>query len=163
MQTASKIMCQGVWKLFGPSPERFLAQQKSSDKTDNDAIKSAGYIPAVADATLDVHNGELLVLMGLSGSGKSTLVRCLSRLIEPTAGHIEIDGEDLLAMSSKRLIELRRHKMGMVFQHFALFPNRTVVENVAFPLEVPGMDKSHRLTKAEEILDLVGLAGRGSY
>ena len=101
--------------------------------------------------------------MGLSGSGKSTLVRCMSRLIEPTAGEIEFDGEDLRAASERELVELRRHKMGMVFQHFALFPHRTVLENVAFPLEVQGVDVATRNARALEIIDLVGLHGRGNY
>jgi len=101
--------------------------------------------------------------MGLSGSGKSTLVRCMSRLIEPTAGEIEFDGEDLRAASERELVELRRHKMGMVFQHFALFPHRTVLENVAFPLEVQGVDVTTRNARALEIIDLVGLHGRGNY
>ncbi|MEO2085636.1 MAG: ATP-binding cassette domain-containing protein, partial [Acidimicrobiales bacterium] len=107
--------------------------------------------------------GELVVLMGLSGSGKSTLVRCMSRLIEPTAGEIEFDGEDLRAASERELVELRRHKMGMVFQHFALFPHRTVLDNVAFPLEVQGVDLATRHARALEIIDLVGLHGRGNY
>jgi glycine betaine/proline transport system ATP-binding protein len=101
--------------------------------------------------------------MGLSGSGKSTLVRCMSRLIEPTAGEIEFDGEDLRAASERELVELRRHKMGMVFQHFALFPHRTVLENVAFPLEIQGIDLAIRNARALEIIDLVGLHGRGDY
>jgi glycine betaine/proline transport system ATP-binding protein len=101
--------------------------------------------------------------MGLSGSGKSTLVRCMSRLIEPTAGEIEFDGEDLRAASERELVELRRHKMGMVFQHFALFPHRTVLDNVAFPLEVQGVDLATRHARALEIIDLVGLHGRGNY
>ena len=102
-------------------------------------------------------------IAGGSGSGKSTLVRCMSRLIEPTAGEIEFDGEDLRAASERELVELRRHKMGMVFQHFALFPHRTVLENVAFPLEVQGVDVATRNARALEIIDLVGLHGRGNY
>jgi glycine betaine/proline transport system ATP-binding protein len=130
---------------------------------DVETIKDAGYIPAVVDASFDVYAGEILVLMGLSGSGKSTLVRCLSRLIEPTSGDIQFEGVDLLNASSKELVELRRHTMGMVFQHFALFPHRTVAENIAFPLEVQGVNKRTRLNKAHEILELVGLEGRGGY
>ncbi len=155
------ITCRHVWKLYGSDPEGFLATHGGSPSTEQ--IKAADYIPAVVDANLDVYSGEILVLMGLSGSGKSTLVRCLSRLIEPTAGELSFDGIDLLAASSKELIELRRHKMGMVFQHFALFPHRTVIENIAFPLEVQGVDKAERLAKANEILELVGLEGRGNY
>ena len=156
-----KIICKNVWKLYGPDPKKFLAEHGGNP--DTAAIKAGGYIPAVRDASLEVNEGEIVVLMGLSGSGKSTLVRCLSRLIESTAGSIEFDGQDLLAVSEKELIELRRHKMGMVFQHFALFPHRTVLENVAFPLEVQGVDREVRNAKALEIIDLVGLAGRGGY
>ena len=156
-----KIICKNVWKLYGPDPKKFLAEHDGNP--DTAAIKAGGYIPAVRDASLEVNEGEIVVLMGLSGSGKSTLVRCLSRLIEATAGSIDFDGQDLLAVSEKELIELRRHKMGMVFQHFALFPHRTVLENVAFPLEVQGVDREVRNAKALEIIDLVGLAGRGDY
>ena len=155
------ISCRDVWKLYGPDPEKFLQRYDGAPSVD--AVKEAGYIPAVVSASLDVIPGEILVLMGLSGSGKSTLVRCLSRLIEPTAGSIHFGGIDLLAASGKELIDLRRHRMGMVFQHFALFPHRTVAENIVFPLEVQGVDGATRRARAEEILALVGLEGRGGY
>ena len=157
----AKVSCRNVWKLFGSDPEKFLAAH--GGVPDTEAITAAGYIPAVRDATVDVHEGEILVLMGLSGSGKSTLVRCMSRLIEATAGEIDFDGQDLRAASERELVEIRRHKMGMVFQHFALFPHRTVLENVAFPLEVQGVDLADRNARALEIIDLVGLHGRGDY
>ncbi|MDG2428961.1 MAG: glycine betaine/L-proline ABC transporter ATP-binding protein [Acidimicrobiales bacterium] len=156
-----KLVCRNLWKLYGPEPEKFLAAHGGNPSAE--IIKEEGYIPAVRNASLEVQEGEILVLMGLSGSGKSTLVRCMSRLIEPTAGEIDFDGQDLRAASERELVELRRHKMGMVFQHFALFPNRTVLENVAFPLEVQGVDRETRQTKALEIIDLVGLHGRGDY
>ena len=156
-----KIACRGVWKLFGPDPEAFL--QSQGGHPDPDTVKDSGYISAVCDATLDVYPGEILVIMGLSGSGKSTLVRCLSRLIEPTGGEIFFDGQDLLKASPKEMIEIRRHKMGMVFQHFALFPHRTVLENIAFPLEVQGVDRHKRESRAREIIELVGLHGRDGY
>ena len=159
--TQPKIVCRNVWKLYGPDPEKFLAAHGGEPSVAD--VKEAGYIPAVRDASLEVYEGEIVVLMGLSGSGKSTLLRCLSRLIDATAGQVEFDGQDLLAASDKEMIELRRHKMGMVFQHFALFPHRTVAENVAFPLEVQGVDRDTRLAKALEIIDLVGLEGRGDY
>ena len=159
--TQPKIVCRNVWKLYGPDPVKFLAAHDGNPSVE--AVKEAGYIPAVRDASLEVHEGEIVVLMGLSGSGKSTLVRCLSRLIDATAGQVDFDGQDLLATSDKEMIELRRHKMGMVFQHFALFPHRTVAENVAFPLEVQGIDRETRHAKALEIIDLVGLQGRGDY
>ena len=157
----AKISCRNVWKLFGSDPEKFLAAHKGVP--DTEAITAGGYIPAVRDASVDVHEGEILVLMGLSGSGKSTLVRCMSRLIEATSGEIDFDGQDLRAASERELVEIRRHKMGMVFQHFALFPHRTVLENVAFPLEVQGVELDERNARALEIIDLVGLHGRGGY
>ena len=157
----AKISCRNVWKLFGSDPEKFLAAH--GGVPDTEALTAGGYIPAVRDATVDVHEGEILVLMGLSGSGKSTLVRCMSRLIEATAGEIDFDGQDLRAASERELVEIRRHKMGMVFQHFALFPHRTVLENVGFPLEVQGVDLADRNARALEIIDLVGLHGRGDY
>lgn len=157
----TKIICQNVWKLFGPDPAGFLAQHGGDPSSE--AIKEGGYIPAVRDASIGVHTGEILVLMGLSGSGKSTLVRCLSRLVEPTAGDILFEGQSLLSATDKQLIEIRRHKMGMVFQHFALLPHRTVLDNVVFPLEVQGVEKSQRRAKGREILELVGLEGRDNY
>ena len=157
----SKISCRHVWKIFGPHPERFFHAHGGAPG--EDAFAGSGYIPAVRDATLDVFPGEILVIMGLSGSGKSTLVRCLSRLIEPTGGEILFDGRDLLKATPKEMIELRRHKMGMVFQHFALLPHRTVLHNVAFPLEVQGVARADRLRRAMEVIELVGLKGRESY
>jgi glycine betaine/proline transport system ATP-binding protein len=159
--TEPMISCRNVWKLFGPDPEAFLRQ--NNDNPDSAAIKQGGYIAAVRSVTLDVKPGEILVIMGLSGSGKSTLVRCMSRLIEPTGGEIDFEGIDLLNASPKEMIELRRHKMGMVFQHFALLPHRTVVQNVAFPLEVQGVDRATREAKAREMVELVGLKGREAY
>ena len=156
-----KISCQNVTKLYGKHPEAFL--QQHNFEPDDDAIKAAGYIPAVRNATFDVSEGEILVVMGLSGSGKSTLIRCLARLIQPTHGKVIFDGIDLLRASSKDLIELRRHKMGMVFQHFALLPHRNVLQNIAFPLEVQGIDRETREERAREIIRIVGLEGRDDY
>ena len=156
-----KIACRAVWKLFGRAPERFLETHEGNPPSD--AIKAAGLVPAVRDATLEVFPGEIVVIMGLSGSGKSTLVRCLSRLIEPTAGEILFEGRSLLAASPREMVELRRHKMGMVFQHFALLPHRTVLRNVSLPLEVQGIDKETRYARAMEVIELVGLAGRENY
>ena len=107
--------------------------------------------------------GEILVIMGLSGSGKSTLLRCMSKLIEPTHGQVFFEGKDLIKATQKELIEIRRHKMGMVFQHFALLPHRTVLQNVAFPLEVQGIDRDKRESRAEDVIKLVGLEGREKY
>lgn len=161
MSKTLKISCRNVWKLYGSAPEKFLAAHDHNPTTE--AIKAGAYIPAVRDATIDVYTGEILVIMGLSGSGKSTLVRCMSKLINPTAGAIDFDGIDLLAASPKELIEIRRHKMGMVFQNFALLPHRNVLRNIAFPLEVQGIDRDTREAKAREIIELVGLTGREKY
>ena len=155
------LECAGVWKLFGDGAVDFLAG-RAGDVTLED-LHSHGLIGAVRDASLRVREGEIFVIMGLSGSGKSTLVRCMSRLIEPTAGRILFDGEDLLGMPEKKLIELRRHEMGMVFQHFALLPHLNVLGNVAFPLEVQGMVRTERERRAMEVIELVGLRGRERY
>ena len=155
------ISCRNVWKLYGAEPEAFLKRHKGNPSTE--AIKKERYIPAVRDVTLDVFPGEILIIMGLSGSGKSTLVRCLSRLIESTSGEIFFEGKDLLKATPKEMIELRRHKMGMVFQHFALLPHLTVLRNVAFPLKVQGIDRPKRHARAKEMIDLVGLTGREKY
>jgi glycine betaine/proline transport system ATP-binding protein len=152
-----KLACRHVWKIYGAHPERLLAGGKVPSLED---IRQADHIGAVRDASLDVGEGEIFVIMGLSGSGKSTLVRCLSRLVEPTGGEILYDGEDLLKASPARMIEIRRHRMGMVFQHFALLPHLTVLENVAFPLEVQGIDEATRKARAREVVQLVGLQGR---
>jgi glycine betaine/proline transport system ATP-binding protein len=156
-----KLSCRGVWKLFGPDPESFLARH--GQRPDNAAIADAGLIGAVCDANIDVRQGEIFIIMGLSGSGKSTLVRCLSRLIDPTAGEVIFEGQDLLRASEPEMIEIRRHRMGMVFQHFALLPHLTVLGNVAFPLEVQGTTRTAREARALEVIDLVGLKGREGY
>jgi glycine betaine/proline transport system ATP-binding protein len=126
----------------------------------DEAIAAAGLIGAVRDVSLDVAAGEIFVIMGLSGSGKSTLVRCMSRLVEPSAGEILFNGRDLLAASPREMIEIRRHRMGMVFQHFALLPHLSVLGNVGFPLEVQGVPRAKREERAREMVELVGLAGR---
>ncbi len=159
--TEIALACRDVWKLYGPDPKGFLAKRVSWP-SDTD-LKDAGYVAAVAEATLSVSRGEIFVIMGLSGSGKSTLVRCLSRLIEPSAGEVMFAGRDLLKATPKELIELRRHKMGMVFQHFALLPHLTVLDNVAFPLEIQSVPRKERETRAREMTALVGLKGREQY
>ena len=161
MNRRTKLSCENVWKLYGRNPAGFFLHHGGSP--DEQAIRAEGYIPAVRQATFDVHEGEILVVMGLSGSGKSTLVRCLSRLIEPTHGSVKFDGVDLLKATEKELIEIRRHKMGMVFQHFALLPHRNVLQNIAFPLEVQGIDRESRERRAREITEIVGLKGREDY
>ena len=161
MNKEKKISCKNIWKLYGETPEKFLKNTNNSPTTEE--IKQNNYIPAVRDASIDVNTGEILVIMGLSGSGKSTLLRCMSKLIEPTHGQVFFEGNDLLKASEKELIDIRRHKMGMVFQHFALLPHRTVLQNVAFPLEVQGQDIQKREERAREVIKLVGLEGREKY
>ena len=160
MDRPVKLSCRHVWKVFGANAGGLFVDGGTPSQQD---LTSGGYIGAVRDACLDVHEGEIFIIMGLSGSGKSTLVRCLTRLIDPTAGEVLFDAQDLMKVSDSELIDMRRHKMGMVFQHFALLPHRTVTGNVAFPLEVQGVDRKTREERAMEIIDLVGLKGRESY
>ncbi len=160
MNALPKLACRNVWKLYGSGAESFL--QANPDPS-FDEIRSAGLIPAVRNANIDILEGEIFVIMGLSGSGKSTLVRCLSRLIEPTAGELRFQGADLRAMSDREMIEIRRHKLGMVFQHFALLPHLTVLQNVAFPLSIQGRNKQESKARAREVITLVGLEGREEY
>lgn len=156
-----QIECRNMWKVFGDDPEGFMARHNGAP-TDDD-LKNEGYIGAVRDVSFDVHAGEILIIMGLSGSGKSTVIRCITRLNDPTTGSINFEGSDLLAANEQELIEIRRHKMGMVFQNFGLLPHRDVMSNVAFPLEVQGIEKREREQKAREMIELVGLGGRESY
>ena len=125
--------------------------------------KNFGDFQALKDVSLDVASGKRVVICGPSGSGKSTLLRCISRLTDTTAGDIFIDGQDLLAMTSKQLIEVRRNKMGMVFQNFGLLPHKTVLENIAFPLQVKGKSTDESMKRALEMVELVGLDGRENY
>ena len=153
-----KIQVENLTKIFGRQPQRALQLLKQG-KTKAEIAKETGLTVGVNQANFEVHAGEIFVIMGLSGSGKSTLVRLLNRLIEPTEGRILIDGEDIVRMNTEELQNVRRKKLGMVFQKFALFPHRTVVENAAYGLEVQGVPKAERLQKAKESLSLVGLAG----
>ncbi|WP_417453464.1 quaternary amine ABC transporter ATP-binding protein [Kiloniella sp.] len=161
MSSSVKLSCRGVWKIFGPDAKNFLVNHNHKPRSRD--LKAANLVGGVRDVNIDIHSGEIFVIMGLSGSGKSTLVRCLSRLIEPTGGEILFDGQDLLKASDDEMIEIRRHKMGMVFQHFALLPHLTVLGNVAFPLEIQGISKEKREKLALEIIELVGLSGRENY
>jgi len=158
MSIEAKLVCRNVWKIFGAGARE--AASSNGGKPDAGTLLSAGLVGAVRDVNLEVRTGEIFVIMGLSGSGKSTLVRCLSRLIEPTSGEILFNGENLLAASEARMIEIRRHQMGMVFQNFALLPHLTVLDNVAFPLEVQGIDRLAREDRARRMVELVGLAGK---
>jgi glycine betaine/proline transport system ATP-binding protein len=155
------IKCQSIYKIFGDNATAVL--RASGGVVDTKAMRDAGCIIGVNSASFEVHKGELLVVMGLSGSGKSTLLRCISRLTEPTSGNIFIDGEDLTAMSGKQLVDLRRNKMGMVFQSFALLPHKTVLENIAFPLQIKGQSTAVSIKRAMEMVELVSLTGRENY
>ena len=155
------ILCDSVFKIFGDNAEKMLAGVQGD--VDAKAFQDAGCIVGVNNASFEVFKGEMLVVMGLSGSGKSTLLRCISKLTNATAGKIYIDGQDLLAMNNKELIELRRNKMGMVFQSFALLPHKTVLENIAFPLQVKGGSTQDSIKKAMDMVELVGLGGRENY
>ena len=155
------ILCDSVFKIFGDNAEKMLTGVQGN--VDAKAFQDAGCIVGVNNASFEVSKGEMLVVMGLSGSGKSTLLRCISKLTDATAGNIYIDGQDLLAMNNKQLIELRRNKMGMVFQSFALLPHKTVLENIAFPLQVKGTKTQDSIKKAMDMVELVGLGGRENY
>jgi len=150
------IRAAGVWKVFGPNPER-LVGSPDAELPRGELREKTGCVVAVRDVSIEVWPGEVFVVMGLSGSGKSTLVRTLIRLIEPTAGEIEIAGRDVSAAGAAELRELRRNAVSMVFQHFGLLAHRRVIDNVAFGLEVKGMGKAERLARANDVLRLVGL------
>jgi len=155
------IDCKSVYKIFGSNADNLL--QVSAGKVDAKKFQEAGCIVGVNNARFTVNKGEMLVVMGLSGSGKSTLLRCISRLTEVTSGEVFIDDENISQMNSKQLIELRRDKMGMVFQNFALLPHKSVIENIAFPLQVKGISTEQSMQKALEMVELVGLKGRENY
>jgi len=156
--TRITLSCQNLWKVFGPRAAETLARLGPGPTTAD--LQGAGLVPAVRDVTLSVAAGEIFVIMGLSGSGKSTLLRCLARLIEPSVGGITFQGRDLIAATETEMTALRRHKMGMVFQHFALLPHLNVLDNVAFPLQVRGVARPARLARAQAMVALVGLSGR---
>jgi glycine betaine/proline transport system ATP-binding protein len=161
MTSTPVIKCESVYKIFGDNAEKML--QNANGNVDAKTFQDSGCIVGVNNASFEVAKGEMLVVMGLSGSGKSTLLRCISRLTEATGGKIYIEGEDLLSMNNKQLIELRRSKMGMVFQSFALLPHKTVLENIAFPLQIKGSESDDSIKKAMEMVELVGLKGRENY
>ncbi|MFD3519487.1 glycine betaine/L-proline ABC transporter ATP-binding protein [Streptomyces sp. NPDC058653] len=148
-----------LWKVFGPKADRIPGNAEYAALSAEELRARTGCTAAVRDVSFDVRKGEVFVVMGLSGSGKSTLVRCLTRLIEPTSGQLAMDGEDVIAMDKNRLRELRRHRAAMVFQHFGLLPHRSVLDNVAYGLEIQGMPRAERRAKAAEVAALVGLEG----
>ena len=161
MSSHPVIKCESVYKIFGNNAKQTLEQ--ANGVVDSSKFLEVGLIVGVNNVSLEVNLGELLVIMGLSGSGKSTLLRCISRLTDATAGKIYVDGQDLLALTKKQLIELRRNKMGMVFQSFGLLPHKTVLENIAFPLQVKGSSTRESVERAAQMVQLVGLQGRENY
>lgn len=153
-----KVEVRNLYKIFGPTPLKVLPLIKVGTSK-KEILERTGHSIGVSDASFEVEEGEMFVVMGLSGSGKSTLIRCLNRLIEPTSGEILIDGKDIVGCDKKALIDIRREKMAMVFQNFALLPHRTIEDNVAFGLEIQGLKPEARRSKAYEALELVGLQG----
>jgi glycine betaine/proline transport system ATP-binding protein len=153
------ISVRDLWKVFGSKSAQVPASSELRGLTRRELLDRAGCTAAVRDISFDVAPGEVFVVMGLSGSGKSTLVRCLTRLVEPTAGEVVFEGEDILHADRKRLRELRRRKFSMVFQHFGLLPYRRVVDNVAYGLEIRGAGRAERTRRAMEVIELVGLDG----
>ncbi|MFG1401132.1 quaternary amine ABC transporter ATP-binding protein [Xanthobacter sediminis] len=152
------LACRDVAKLYGAKARKFVVDGRLT--ADAATLAEAGVTAAVRDVNLEIQRGQTFVIMGLSGSGKSTLVRCLSGLTPPTAGEVLFEGRDLFKYSESELIQIRRHQMGMVFQHFALLPHLNILQNVAFPLEIQGRTRAERLDKAQKMIELVGLKGR---
>jgi glycine betaine/proline transport system ATP-binding protein len=152
------IELEGVWKIHGPNGAAAMADARAG-ATKADILQRHGAVLGIADASFAVMRGEVFCIMGLSGSGKSTLLRHINRLVEPTAGRIRVLGQDVLALDSRSLRRLRAERVGMVFQHMALLPHRTVRDNVAYPLEVRGEALSRRWAVSSEKLQLVGLSG----
>jgi glycine betaine/proline transport system ATP-binding protein len=156
-----RISVRSLWKVFGSEPD-LVKEPEHILKSKSEIQDELGLVVALRDVDFDVYEGETFVVMGLSGSGKSTLVRCLIRLIEPSSGEIYVDDEDIINLNDKGLTTLRRKKTAMVFQHFGLLPNRTIIDNVAFGLEIQGVGEEERHNKAREMLELVGLTGWGN-
>jgi len=153
------ISVRDLWKVFGPKADRVVGDAELTGLTRRDLLRRTGCTAAVRDVNFDVAPGEVFVVMGLSGSGKSTLARCLTRLVEPTSGEVVFEGENIRTADPKRLRELRRRKFAMVFQHFGLLPHRSVIDNVAFGLEIRGSSRVERRRRALEVIELVGLDG----
>jgi len=153
------ISCKDVWKIFGPNAQSVIENVASNGITKQELLERTGHVIAVKEVFFEVHKSEIFVVMGLSGSGKSTLVRCINRLIEPTKGTVLIEGADIAQMNKTELREIRRHKLSMVFQGFGLLPHRSVLDNVAYGLEVRGEARKERQEHAIQAIELVGLKG----
>ena len=158
----SAIEIKNVWKIFGNNSKEALNAIQNEHISKQEALEKYNSVIGVSDVSFDVKTGEIFCVMGLSGSGKSTLVRHINRLLEPTSGQILIDNEDVMKFDSKSLQDLRNKKIGMVFQNFALMPHRSVLDNIAMPLEIRGISKNDRLDAANKILDIVELQGWGN-
>ncbi len=156
--TESAVKVEGLWKIFGPHAAKIM-QSEDATLSRKELQEKTNHVVGIRDVSFDVAPGEVFVVMGLSGSGKSTLVRLLNRLIEPTAGTVTLYGDDITAMSDRALLDTRRRRVSMVFQHFGLLPHRKVIDNVAFGLEVRGEGRTDRRNRAQEMVDLVGLSG----
>jgi len=154
----ASVACHGLWKVYGANGKKIVGSP-DADLPRAELLAKTGCVVAVRDVSFEVAPGEVFVVMGLSGSGKSTLVRMINRLHDPTAGQIQIDGEDLLALPPDRLREVRRRKISMVFQHFGLLPHRRIIDNVGYGLEVQGIDKTERAERSRRVLEVVGLDG----
>tara|TARA_A100001037_G_scaffold19232_1_gene16406 strand:- start:611 stop:1639 length:1029 start_codon:yes stop_codon:yes gene_type:complete len=156
------ISIRNLYKIFGPDPKEAMTRvEKGMEK--NELLELTGHVLGINDISLEIKKNKVQVVMGLSGSGKSTLIRLINRLIEPTAGQILIDGEDILSMNAPALRDLRRNKVSMVFQSFALFPHRTVIENTGYGLEVQGQSHQHIKKAATRWINRVGLSGYEEY
>ena len=162
MSDETVIEISNIWKIFGTKPDVALDAIRARSMCKADVLSEFNAVVGVADVSLSVKRGEIFCIMGLSGSGKSTLVRHFNRLLEPTAGKIEIEGTDVMALGTKDLQEFRNRKIGMVFQNFALMPHRSVLDNVAMPLEIRQVAKNERMRQAAAILDIVELGAWGS-
>ena len=156
------VEVSGLWKIFGPNAEQIIGSELESASKET-VLEETDCVVAVRDVSFKVHRGEFFVIMGLSGSGKSTLIRLILRLIEPTTGKILIDGENVASYTERQLSNLRRYTTSMVFQHFGLFPHRSVIDNVSYGLKVRGVKKTERYTRAREVIETVGLKGWENY
>jgi len=160
--SGSFIEIQNISKIFGNTSTEALEAITKKNISKQDALEKYNSVIGVSDVSFDINPGEIFCVMGLSGSGKSTLVRHINRLLEPTLGKILIDGQDVMALNKDELQEFRNKKIGMVFQNFALMPHRSVIDNIAMPLEIRGVNKNNRYGKANEILNIVELTGWGN-
>ena len=160
--SSSAIKIENVWKVFGNTSKDALDAIQNQGISKTEALEEYNSVIGVSDVSFDVKQGEIFCVMGLSGSGKSTLVRHINRLLEPTSGKILINGKDVMELNREHLQELRNKKIGMVFQNFALMPHRSVVDNIAMPLEIRGISKNDRLDVANKILEIVELQGWGN-